>query len=127
MRNTSIGHQLTIFGIEGIAVHHVSRQRREEAEAYAIVADIRHPGAVRHRIGSMVIALGARIAGNTDDWQAPMPAPEWELRLASTPLDHLTLFARRKGSPAGVLFLRSAQSSLGTIIRLNPCRRRLSR
>lgn len=69
----SIGTSLMTHGMQGIDTHYKTEQLMAAADARQLSNDLRGNGTasgLRHRIGGMMIALGAAIAGKTHDIQA---------------------------------------------------------
>lgn len=79
--NHSIGTSLTTHGIQGVGTHHKVHQLMADAEKQRLISDLHGAGTrsgLRHRLGGMMISLGAVIAGKTHDIQerqATMPSP----------------------------------------------------
>jgi hypothetical protein len=77
----SISNSLVIHGIQGIDTHHKTAKLMADVNSHRIISELRNANAmpgIRHRIGGMMIALGAAIAGKTHDIQArqaTMPSP----------------------------------------------------
>lgn len=85
MKNThhdySIGTSFLIHGTQGIDTHYKTDHLMLDAETRQLISSLRasgNPAGIRHRIGGMMIALGAAISGKTHDLQerqATMPSP----------------------------------------------------
>jgi hypothetical protein len=77
----SIGSSFMAHGIQGIEPHHATSRLMAEATAHRNTRDLHPTGApnrLRYRIGGVMIALGAAIAGKTHDIQerrATTPSP----------------------------------------------------
>lgn len=68
----SIGSSLMTHGIQGIDTHYKTGQLMADARNRQLIIDLRDAGAadsLRHRLGRMMISLGAAIAGKTHDIQ----------------------------------------------------------
>ena len=68
----SIGTSLMTHGIQGIDTHFKTGQLMADAQNRQMIIDLHDAGAttdLRHRIGGMMIALGAAITGKTHDIQ----------------------------------------------------------
>jgi hypothetical protein len=80
-RTHSIGSSFMAHGIQGIEPHHKTEQLMAGATTHRITRDLPHRGApnrLRYRVGGVMIALGAAIAGRTHDIQdrrATTPSP----------------------------------------------------
>jgi hypothetical protein len=81
LSHTPIGLDFLAHGNQAIDVNHASERRQAEADSRRIIASIRdaQPSTgPRHALGTLIISLGAFIAGTTaniQDRQATMPAP----------------------------------------------------
>lgn len=77
----SIGSSLFAHGIQGIDTHYKTEQLMHDVNTRQMIIDLRDAGtttSLRNRIGGMMIALGAAIAGKTHDLQerqATTPSP----------------------------------------------------
>lgn len=89
--NQSIGTSLIIHGIQGIDTHHRTERLMADVNTHWITSGLKGDNAsssLRHRIGGMMIALGAAIAGTTHDLQerqATMPSPSAKSGFVPTP------------------------------------------
>lgn len=81
MNTHSIGTSLMTHGLHGIDTHYKTEQLMRDTNTRKRFSDVHatgEPSGMRHRIGGMMIALGAAIAGKTHDIQArqaTMPSP----------------------------------------------------
>lgn len=88
--HSSIGTSLMTHGIQGIDTHYKTGQLMADANTQRLINNVRAGGTtgLRHRIGGMMIALGAAIAGKTHDLQerqATMPSPTAKSGFVPTP------------------------------------------
>lgn len=79
--HSPVGLDFLAHGTQAIDTTFAVERRRAEADARRIIANARgtHPATgLRHALGTVIISLGAIIAGTTttiQDRQATMPAP----------------------------------------------------
>jgi hypothetical protein len=81
----SIAHDFFSYGVEGIAVHHSTRERLAKAEARLVIGRF-GPVTLRQRIGVVLISFGTLVAGTPARIQvrhAPVHAPDTRSELAS--------------------------------------------
>ena len=64
----SIGTSFMTHGIEGIGAHHKTHQLMAAANARRL-DDVNGSTSLRHHLGSLMISIGAAVAGKTHDIQ----------------------------------------------------------
>lgn len=74
----SIGTSLHTHGVQGVETYHKANRFMEDVNVQRLIDAEGAPSGLRHRIGGLMITLGATVAGRTHDIQgrqATMPSP----------------------------------------------------